>query len=77
MKGLIHCDTCHHEQHEEDIAVWHNKSCPKCGAPEIINDADMEQLRFFEALVDAGIATQSPTDQPSISIRVNTAGLRK
>ncbi len=77
MKGLIHCDSCHHEQPENDIAVWHNKPCPKCGSPEIINDDDYAHLLVMEALISTGLVTQEPTDKPGVQIRINTAGLRK
>lgn len=45
---VIHCDTCGHE-FPGKVEDWHHKACPECGAPGIIDDADVVQYR---ALMD-------------------------
>ena len=47
----IHCDTCHHEFHGE-VPAWHNKPCPKCGAPNIVDDADVRQYEGLHELAE-------------------------
>lgn len=47
----IHCDACGHEFAGE-IADWHNKPCPKCGAPNIVDDADVRQYEGLHGLVE-------------------------
>jgi len=48
----IHCDTCHHEFPGQP-PDWHNKDCPKCGAPDIITDRDMAIWLHMNALREA------------------------
>lgn len=75
----IHCDTCHHE-FEGNPRMWLNKECPRCGAADIINDADIEALNALETLANAinSVAVNPGEGEPLIKgqFTLNTAALR-
>ena len=58
ITGIVRCDTCKHEIPDQTVANWHGESCPKCGAPDIVDDADMRIIAKMQMLIDAGLCAQ-------------------
>jgi hypothetical protein len=48
QKLTIHCDACGHE-FEGKVDDWHNKPCPACAAPNIIDDEDVAMHKVMMA----------------------------
>lgn len=76
MKGIVHCDTCHHEFQSDNVASFHMKACEKCGAAPLISDADLRLVYFCDWLIAEGLATQEKRPG-TVDLRIDTAGLRE
>lgn len=49
QKVTIKCDSCDF-QDEGSVPEWHGKPCPKCGAPDVVTDQDLEMYNNIMAL---------------------------
>lgn len=78
MKFKVQCDRngCGWNKWTSTAREWHHKPCPECGYPDILSDADMVILESLETLHAAGLVTQEPGDDRTLTIVVDTSALR-
>ena len=76
VRGIVYCDSCGHEEPNQDIASWHGCPCPACGVAPIVDDADMLILRQIEHMMEAGLASQGE-DNTGVSIVVDTGIIKR
>jgi hypothetical protein len=72
----ILCDSCGFKTLGE-IEQYHNKPCPECGAPNIIDDKDVAIHNGLVAMVSLVNSMINPTDNsPVAMVRVSSAGIK-
>ena len=76
ITGIVCCDSCKHKIPNQTVANWHGEPCPKCGAPNIVDDFDMRCLAELQLMMDMGLARQGPTNT-GLTLVMDSAALKK
>jgi len=78
----IVCDDCDFQMEINNMQVWLNKSCPKCGAIDLITEKDIETYDALLAMVGMtnnllGVDTTQDADLVQMSIRVTDGRVKE